>query len=75
MFQLIEEQAESFTVSALCQVLKVSKSGFYGYLKTANDASAEPLAKAVKEVFWRHRRRYVSRRIHVELIAEGKIIG
>src|SRR5690349_12178786 len=41
----------------------------------ANDAPVEPLAKAVKEIFWRHRRRYGSRRIHAELKAEGKTIG
>ena len=55
--------------------MKVSKSGFYGYLKTREEKPAEPLAKAVQEVFWRHRRRYGSRRIHAELLAEGKSIG
>jgi putative transposase len=75
IFRFIENQTTSFAVSALCQVLKVSKSGFYGYLKTAKQERAEPLAKAVKEVFWRHRRRYGSRRIHAEVVAEGNIIG
>jgi transposase InsO family protein len=55
--------------------MKVSKSGFYGYLKTTKEARSEPLAEAVKEVFWRHRRRYDSRRLHAELLAEGKTIG
>jgi putative transposase len=55
--------------------LKVSKSGFYGYLKSREEKPAEPLAKAVKEVFWRHRRRYGSRRLHAELLAEGQRIG
>jgi len=55
--------------------LEVSKSGFYSYLKTTKAPIVEPLAQELKEVFWQHRRRYGSRRLHAELQAEGKRIG
>ena len=75
IFCFIESQAKSFAISALCQVLRVSKSGFYGYLKARKEKPTEPLAKTVTEIFWRHRRRYGSRRIQAELKAEGERIG
>jgi putative transposase len=59
----------------LCQLLKVSKSAFYDYLKRSQEKSVEPLAKEVKDIFWRHRRRYGSRRIHAELLAQDITIG
>jgi transposase InsO family protein len=55
--------------------LKVSRSAFYDYLKATKEKLPEPLAKQVKEVFWQHRRRYGSRRLHAQLRAEGKVIG
>ena len=55
--------------------MEVSKSGFYSYLKTTKAPIVEPLAQELKEVFWQHRRRYGSRRLHAELQAEGKRIG
>jgi putative transposase len=75
IFRFIEAEAQNFAVSSLCRLMQVSKSGFYGYLKAAKEQPPEAMAKAVEEVFWRHRRRYGSRRVHAELVAEGKTIG
>lgn len=71
-------------VRRLCQLLKVSVVSYYRYLKSEaaaaakqeeDDDSDDDDEKAVREIFWRHSRRYGSRRIHAELRAEGRSIG
>jgi putative transposase len=44
-------------------------------LKDSIEKPVEPLVKEAKEVFWRHRRRYGSRRLHAELLAQDISIG
>lgn len=58
----------------LCQVLGLSRSGYYQWANDRNsqrelaDAELQPI---VRNVFWQHRRRYGSRRIAVELKCMG----
>ena len=60
---------------AVCEVLNVSRAAYYAW--RAADASPREtrdnaLAPLVKEIFWRHRRRYGARRIAAELADRGE---
>ena len=72
-YWFIASEATNYPVVDLCRALGVSRSGYYewaGRLESRDD-----LAPRVSEVFWRHSRRYGSRRIAAELQAESKIEG
>jgi putative transposase len=75
LYQFIEQAAETFPVQTCCQVLGVSKSGYYASRRKAVQPLQSELAEAVEAAFWRHSRRYGSRRLHAELKAEGLIVG
>lgn len=69
---------QSYRASAVCDVLEVSRSGFYAWrsqeesLREKDDREMGPL---IGEIFWRHRRRYGARRISVELSRRGLACG
>lgn len=69
---------EGFGASKVCELLEVSRSGFYAWRsaeESQRTAREKELAPLVREVFWRHRRRYGARRIVVELASEGIACG
>jgi putative transposase len=69
---------ESFPASAVCDLLEVSRSGFYAWRsahRSERAARDEELAPVIQEVFWQHRRRYGARRIAVELLSRGIACG
>jgi transposase InsO family protein len=54
--------------------MKVSRSGYYGWKSRGErpvDAKREREARAVRESFWYHRRRYGTRRLSKELKSKG----
>lgn len=57
----------------LCQTLGVSRSGYYAWRQRA--VPHDPLTPVVTRAFWRHARRYGSRRLTAELQAAGYAIG
>jgi putative transposase len=73
-YKLIDAERASFPVSALCKVLKVSRSGYY-------DWKARPLSKRIREdaalsgqiheIHERSRGTYGSPRVHAELRSIG----
>lgn len=69
---------EGYPAAAVCDLLDVSRSGFYAWrtgeesLRVKRGAELLPLVSAV---FWRHRRRYGARRIAVELSSQGIACG
>lgn len=69
---------ERFAASAVCDLLEVSRSGFYAWrsgeesLRVKRD---QELAPVIGAVFWHHRRRYGARRIAVELSSRGIACG
>ena len=73
------------TIRELCTLVKVRPVSYYRFKKRTDDDEkrenevSEPqervAAELVREVFWRHSRRYGSRRIHAELRAEGEKVG
>jgi putative transposase len=80
VFVAIEQMAisEQLTVSAICEVLSVSRSGFYSWqfrgLSARDERDAE-LMPMILDIFWRHRRRYGARRIAMELVSRGEACG
>lgn len=69
---------ERFAASAVCDLLAVSRSGFYAWrsgeesLRVKRD---QELAPVIREMFWHHRRRYGARRMAVELSSRGIACG
>jgi putative transposase len=57
----------------MCRALGVSRSGYYGWSK--REPKPEAMGSRVAEVFWRHSRRYGSRRIVMELKDEGETVS
>lgn len=69
---------ERFAASAVCDLLEVSRSGFYAWRSLQESRRAErdrELVPVIREVFWGHRRRYGARRIAVELSSRGIACG
>ncbi len=67
-----------FAVTAVCEILGVSRSGFYTWrdeTETNREREDRVLVPLVCEVFWRHKRRYGARRIADELKDRGKPCG
>jgi transposase InsO family protein len=76
IYQVIEQEAAKYPVTAWCRCLGVSRSAFYAWqCQKAPAGGASAAARRVREVFWRHSRRYGSRRIHAELVAADLRIG
>jgi transposase InsO family protein len=70
--------AERCAASMVCELLEVSRSGFYAWRSGEESLREErdrELVPAVQEVFWHHRRRYGARRIAVELSSRGIACG
>ncbi len=65
-------------VTAVCEVLSVSRSGYYAWqderetLRTKRDRELMPL---IRDIFWKHKRRYGTRRIAQELLFQGEPCG
>ena len=71
---LKEHRDEIGPIKKACELLKVSKSGFYEYLsrkKSNAQIEREALEGFVVEVFHRHKGRYGHRRINCELRKSG----
>lgn len=69
---------ESYWASAVCDVLAVSRSGFYAWHsqeKSLREKDDQEMGPLVDEIFWHHRRRYGARRISVELSQRGMACG
>ena len=62
----------------MCQVLEVSRSGYYKWLnkaKSKNQLFNEELKLKIAEIYWQHKGRYGSPRIHKQLRKEGYAIN
>ena len=69
---------ESFRASKVCDLLGVSRSGFYTWRsgqESRREVRDRELIPRISAVFWHHRRRYGARRIAVELASEGIACG
>ena len=76
-FGFIAELRHSYPVALLCKVMRVSRSGFYDYLKrvqrqpSAGEVEARRLLAEIKAIHEESRKRYGSPRVHAELERRG----
>ena len=64
-------------MSVVCEALRISRAGFYAWRSEEESARAQrdrELLPLVRDVFWRHKRRYGARRIAVELGRSGRAV-
>lgn len=74
--RFIQAEAPSYPVQDLCKAMGVSRSFYYRCVSRLNRRGEEAvLRELVRKVFFRHSRRYGSRRLGAELRAEGVSIG
>lgn len=62
----------------MCQVLEVSRSGYYKWLNkkpSKNQLFNEELKIKIAEIYWQHKGRYGSPRIHKQLRKEGYAVN
>ena len=77
-FRFVSEHHDTYGVKRLCQVLGVSRSGYYVWTMRGPSAHAErdlELAAVVCEVHSRSRRTYGAPRVHAELGRLGHRTG
>ena len=63
---------------AVCDTLLVSRAGYYAWQtenETAREERERELMPLIRDLFWKHKRRYGARRIAVELVAMGEPCG
>jgi len=75
---LIAAERASFSVAVMCRCLKVSRSGFYAWLKSSPSNRAvrdAELSERIREIHAKSRGTYGSPRIHQELRAQGCDVG
>jgi len=73
-FLFVRGNRSEFPVGKMCQVLKVSRSGFYDWNsreKGQRQMENEMLKEKIKEIFNKSRALYGSPRVHAELKAQG----
>jgi transposase InsO family protein len=66
-FEFIRRHAGQFRVSVMCNVLQVSRAGYYTWCKRGSSVREEAnqrLLKVIRRLFKLHRQRYGYRRIH-----------
>lgn len=72
----IEQESALFPVKDLCLVLDVPRATYYRTMRTEPESRQQAeLRGTLREAFWKHRRRYGSRRLEMELKAEGVWVG
>lgn len=74
----MKENRQEFRLRSLLRVLKLSRSGFYRWLKflvSKRKQADKRLATKIKEIFKASRRRYGSPRVHAELKFQGERIS
>ena len=74
-FAFIQDHEEVWPIAVQCEVLEVSRSGFYawrGREPSATDRRREALIEKIQEVHQASRQTYGSPRVHAELLARGE---
>lgn len=74
MYQWIEQLADLYPIARICKVLSVSKSAYYAFKQgqTYHQKENNPM---IVYVFQKHKRRYGTRRLRVELQEQGLSLG
>lgn len=71
-YAFIHEQRTPYNIERLCQVMAVSRSGYYAWLKREMSTRADgELMQHIEQVHTHSYRIYGSRRVHAELLRHG----
>lgn len=68
----------NFEILEVCQFLSIPRSSFYEHRSCAvspRELETRQLTPLVMDIFWKHRKRYGTRRIAEELADAGQVIG
>jgi len=77
-FAFIKDHQSTFDIRIMCNVLEVSRAGYYSWRDRPASARAQrrhELATRIKRVHERHRGVYGSPRVHQALLAEGESVS
>jgi putative transposase len=77
-YAFIRDHVAAFPISVMCEVLQVSRSGYYdwaGRKESAHAAADRVLAAEIRAAHAGSRGRYGSPRVHAELRAPGRRVG
>ena len=78
LFRFIREHTDTESVTRMCQVLKVSRSGYYYWMKypiSKRKIEDMKLKQKIVIIYYNSRKTYGSPRIHQKLLREGYAIG
>ncbi|MDE2146069.1 MAG: IS3 family transposase [Burkholderiales bacterium] len=78
VYELVKANQADFPVRGLCRVLRVSASGYYGWLERAPSARARANAELMQRISQVHQASdatYGVPRIHAELAEQGVVAG
>lgn len=73
-FEFIRDGDHGFSIKKACEILKVSRGGYYEFVKrpkSKTQIAREALAPFIEEAFYANNRRYGSRRVTLELKKDG----
>src|SRR5436190_7215201 len=77
-YTFIEDNKEEFPILRMCQVLEVSESGYYAWLKrepSERERIDKELGERIEDAYQKNRQVYGSPRIHAELKEQGVHCG
>jgi putative transposase len=77
-FRFIRAERANHSVSLMCQLLGVSRSGFHAWERRAPSQRALHdawLVEQIRVIHWRSRETYGSPRVHAELRRRGVSVG
>ncbi|WP_246238303.1 IS3 family transposase [Alkalicoccus luteus] len=81
MFSFIEAHADEHRVVKMCELLQVSRAGYYRYLErkkegpSAREKKRQKLDQAIRQAYLESRETYGSPRIHAKLIQTGWVVS
>jgi putative transposase len=78
MFELVDAEKANFPIQILCEVLDVSRSGFYAWKKrapSAHEKGDQLLSAEIAAAHAKSQRRYGSPRVHRALRRKGICVG
>ena len=77
-YRFIREHTDTESVTKMCQVLKVSRSGYYQWIKYPNSQRKiedRDLKQKIMQIYSNSRKTYGSPRIYQQLLREGYSVG
>jgi len=78
IYRFIQAHAHMFPVKKMCQLLNVSRGGYYAWLERPPSSRAQEnikLKENIEQIYEKSRRRYGSPRIHAQLRDEGVFVS